>query len=159
MGHAVPRLETMRPLALLLAAACYFPAALAGQVVEGQVVDTITGQPIGNGFVVLLDGTGTEVARWLSGPGGRFRIRAPGPGRYRVRSERIGYRVAESTPFELVPGQTLTYLLQISPLPIHLADIEARSRGTCRIDPEGGEDVFLLWGEIRKALTATGSMR
>lgn len=155
MGHAVPRLETMRPLALLLAVACYFPAALAGQVVEGQVVDTITGQPIGNGFVVLLDGTGTEVARWLSGPGGRFSIRAPGPGRYRVRSERIGYRVTESTPFELVPGQTLTYLLQVSPLPIHLADIEARSRSTCRIDPEGGEDVFLLWGEIRKALTAT----
>ena len=155
MGHAVPRLETMRPLALLLAAACYFPAALAGQVVEGQVVDTITGQPIGNGFVVLLDGTGTEVARWLSGRGGRFSIRAPGPGRYRVRSERIGYRAAESPWFELVPGQTLTYLLQISPLPVHLADIKVRSTSACRIPRDEGKDTFMLWGEIRKALAAT----
>ena len=130
-------------------------APARGQVLRGQVVDTLTGRPVGAGFVVLLDGTGAEVLRLLSGPDGHFSLRAPGSGSYRLRSERIGYRAAELPSFELARGQTLDLVLKISPLPIRLADIEARSEGTCRIDPEEGEDAFILWEEIRKALTAT----
>jgi hypothetical protein len=141
------------PLIVLMLALSAGP--LNAQMVQGQVADTLTGRAVGTGFVVLLDESANEVARSLSGPDGRFSIRAPTPGRYRLRSERIGYRVAESTSFELAPGQTLTYVLRISAIPIRLADIEARSRGMCGVDPEEGKDAFTLWGEIRKALTAT----
>ena len=39
---------------------------LNGQIIRGTVVDSATGQPVGTGFVVLLDETGKEVARTLT---------------------------------------------------------------------------------------------
>src|SRR6266550_8610443 len=67
------------------------PRTLAPQVVVGQVVDAASAAPVGDGFVVLLDELGKEVARTLTASDARFVLRAPRPGRYQLRSERIGY--------------------------------------------------------------------
>ncbi len=159
LQHSTLHISTMRYSVAVFTVVALTVGCLAGpaqaQVLRGQVMDTVTGQPVGAGFVVLLDENGAEVLRLLSGPNGRFSLRAPRPGRYRLRSERIGYRVSESAFFEAASGQTLTYELRTSPLPIRLTDIEARSERTCRIEPEVGQDAFILWSEVRKALTAT----
>ena len=65
----------MRAVALVAVAICFFPVRLAGQAVTGQVSDTLTGQPMAYGFVVLLDRNGTEIVRVLSGRDGRFRLK------------------------------------------------------------------------------------
>src|SRR5258705_7676332 len=74
---------------------------LASQVVTGAVVDSAMTTPVGEGFVVLLGEGGREVARTLTGADGRFSLRAPRPGRYRLRSERIGYVAFVAPPFDL----------------------------------------------------------
>src|SRR5262245_20297306 len=75
------------------------------QVVRGQVIETTSGTSVGGGFVVLVGMDGKEVARTLADQRGAFVIRAPVPGQYRIRSERIGFRVALSAPFTLVADE------------------------------------------------------
>ncbi len=127
---------------------------LAAQVVTGQVVDAATAAPVGEGFVVLLDERGREVARTLSRTDGRYLLNAPGAGRYRLRSERIGYVAFVSPPFTLDAGQTLTQQLTVSALAVQLAVVEVTGRTTCRLEAGGAEATAAVWEEVRKALAA-----
>jgi hypothetical protein len=129
---------------------------LAAQVVAGQVVDATTVVPVGEGFVVLLDERGREIGRTLTGSDGRYLLNAPAAGRYRLRSERIGYTAFVSPPFALDVGQTLTQQLTVSALAVQLAVVEVTGRTTCRFDAAGGgaEATAAVWEEVRKALAA-----
>jgi len=137
-------------LAAWLAAA----TPLAAQVVAGQVVDQATAAPVGEGFVVLLDEQGREVARTLTAADARFVLHAPRSGRYRLRSERIAYVAFVTAPFALDVGQTLTQQLTVTPLAVELAAIEVTGRTTCRLSPERAERTDAVWEEARKALAA-----
>ena len=131
------------------------PPSLAAQVVAGQVVDEATAAPVGEGFVVLLDGQGREVARTLTGADGRFSLTAPRPGGYRLRSERIGYVAFVAPPFTLDDGQTLTHPLRVTALPVQLTAVAVTGRTTCRVSPERAEATAAIWEEVRKALAAS----
>jgi len=122
--------------------------------VTGAVVDSATAAPVGEGFVVLLDAGGREVARTLTGVDGRFSLRAPHAGRYRVRSERIGYVAFVALPFDLADGQTLTHELSVTALPVQLTAVEVTGRTTCRVPPDRAEVTAAVWEEVRKALAA-----
>jgi hypothetical protein len=124
------------------------------QVVVGQVVDATTGAPVGEGFVVLLDEQGREVARTLTPSDGRFLLRAPGPGRYRLRSERIGYVAVVAPPFTVEQGETRTAELSVAALAVQVAAVEVSGRTTCRVDPDRTDMTAAVWGEVRKALAA-----
>jgi hypothetical protein len=122
--------------------------------VAGQVVDASTVAPVGEGFVVLLDEQGREVARTLTAANGRFSLQAPRPGRYRLRSERIAYVAFVAPPFTLEAGQTLTHQLAVTALAVQLAAVEVTGRTTCRVNPERAQATAAVWGEVRKALAA-----
>jgi hypothetical protein len=122
--------------------------------VAGHVVDAATAAPVGEGFVVLLDEQDREVARTLTAADGRFLIRAPRPGRYRLRSERIAYVAFVAPPFTLEPDQTLTQQLAVTALAVQLAAVEVTGRTTCRLDPDRAERREAVWEEARKALAA-----
>ena len=123
------------------------------QVVSGQVVDSVSAMPVPRGFVVLLDRANAEVARGLADPDGRFTLRAPSPGTYRLRSERIGFHLAVSDPFTVSPEGITGYVLAISALPIRLADLAIRADGECQAIGEQ-QVATLVWEEARKALAA-----
>ena len=127
---------------------------LASQVVAGQVVDQATAAPVGEGFVVLLDEQGREVARTLTAVDGRFLLHAPRPGRYRLRSERIGYVAFVAPQFTLEVNQTLPQPLAVTALAVQLAAVEVTGRTTCRLSPERAERTEAVWEEARKALAA-----
>jgi hypothetical protein len=120
----------------------------------GQVLDAATAAPVGEGFVVLLDEQGREIARTLTAADGRFTIRAPRPGRYRLRSERIGYVAFVAPAFTLEQDQTLRQQLPVTALAVQLAAVEITGRTTCRMSPEREQATAAVWGEIRKALAA-----
>ena len=68
-------------VATLLAALTAVAAAPAmAQTVRGTVLDTLSGVPVGSGFVVLIDSEGAEVGRTLSRADGHFSLRAPSLG-------------------------------------------------------------------------------
>jgi hypothetical protein len=139
----------------VLAAVLCAAGSLQGQVVVGQVVDSTRGVPVGTGFVVLLDETGAEVARTLSSGAGRFTLRAPSAGVYRLKSERIGYRAFLSDRFQLSADTTVDHTLRVAALPVQLAAVEVLGKDRCHVNPERGAATVVIWEEIRKALAAT----
>lgn len=140
----------------LLAATLTLTAAPAvGQIVQGQVVDS-TGTPVGTGFVVLVGGDDREVLRTLTSPDGRFSLTVPPatPGPFRIRSERIGYRVTYSTPMTADRERTFDVRLTVARLPVRLAAIEVQDESQCRVRPAEGLATAAIWEEARKALDA-----
>ena len=127
---------------------------LASQSVVGQVVEAGTGAPVGEGFAVLLDADGREVARALTSADGRFLLSAPGPGTFRLRSERIGYAAFVSAPVTLERDQRLVHQLAIEAVGVDLAPVVVTGRSGCRSRPDREQATAAVWDEVRKALAA-----
>jgi len=146
-----------RRLASLLIVAGLFcvPAYLPAQIVQGQVVDSISEMPVARGFVVLLDSIGNEVARSIAGGDGTFTLRAPTGGLYRLRSERIGFRAFLSDSLSLQDGETVDLSLRVEALPIRLGSVIVPGNKRCTTNPEQSANTVIVWEEIRKALEAT----
>jgi protocatechuate 3,4-dioxygenase beta subunit len=143
-----------RILAVAGVVAGFNPSVVAGQTITGEVVDRETGQGIGMGFAVLLDGGDREIARVLTSAEGAFQFRGVQPGVYRLKSERIAYRAVFSPRFEMRRGESQTFRLEIEALPLRLESIEVREETSCRMNPAEGQATAILWEEIRKALAA-----
>jgi hypothetical protein len=145
-----------RPLltALLLTGLAAIPGSLRAQTVEGVVEDS-SGAPIVGAFVVLENESGEVVARSLTRASGGYRLSAPAPGTYRLRTDRIGYATAVSTELRLEAGRTLEYRFTTRPVPVRLREITVEQRAQCEVLPDEGIEMQRVWDEARKALTAT----
>jgi hypothetical protein len=105
---------------------------------------------------VLLDSLGREVARVLTPADGRFVLRVPGPGRYRLRSERLGYEVSESRPIVFTAAdQSITLDLAVNPLGLNLDAVEITAQTTCPGRAVLEPATVAVWDEVLKAVTAT----
>lgn len=129
------------------------PGALGAQTIRGQVFDSLTGEPVGRGYVVLLDAAGREVVRTLSTWDGRFVLEAPEPGAYRVRSEVVAYRAWESRPVVIAAGREAEVVLRIPRVPVRLDAVVVTGRRRC-LPPDRSVEMGELWEEARKALAA-----
>jgi hypothetical protein len=125
---------------------------LHGQAIRGQVVDRTSGHPVARGFVVVQDTAGTEVARTLTDDQGRFYLRAPAAGTYRLQSKRIGFRASTSPRITLAAGATQDVRFEIEAIPVRLPAVLAAGQPKCG-EAEGAE-VGQLWEEIHEALAA-----
>lgn len=137
-------------LVLLLAV----PASSAlAQTVQGQLLDRQSAAAVEGALVVLLDEAGVTKAGYLTNEAGRFLLRAPGPGTYVLRGERIGYETVTSEPFYLSSSQTLNVRLETAESPILLEELRVEGRQRCVVRPGEGLEVARVWEEARKALT------
>ncbi len=157
-GRGGSSLPPKRPAAAVATAALTlalaFSTPLHAQAVRGRLVDKANGFPIGGAFVVLLDESGREVGRALTGNNGTFLLTAPAAGTYRLQSKRIGFRVSESPPFALADSQTLGYRLEVEAVPARLPPVVVEGRPQCGTRGEEGSAVAQLWEEAREALAA-----
>ncbi|MEX1184563.1 MAG: carboxypeptidase-like regulatory domain-containing protein [Gemmatimonadota bacterium] len=144
----------MRSFLLLVAGALFFPSPLLSQVISGELTSFGDGRALTGAMVVLSDSAGREQARALTDGDGRFIVRAARPGRYRLEAQLIGYESSVS-PFLTVGADTLEYAFAVPVDAIELPSIQAVSgaRGCAR--RADGDDVAVLWNEIRKVLNAT----
>ncbi len=124
----------------------------AAQQISGTVRETDGGRPIGGGFVSLLNSAGEAVEADFTAADGIFSFRAPGPGRYRIRVERIGYANWVTEPYEVRVGQPLTIAVEVPPDPVRLGDLRVEVTGSCLDDPSEGAALATVWEEARKAL-------
>ena len=145
-------LSTLRA-ALPLAAFLCFAAPAAAQVLRGQVVRAETDRAVRGALVVLLDEQGVQRGAVLTDSTGRYLVRAPAAGAYRLRAEVVGLPVVTTEAIQLAEGQTVSRRVEISGVPIALEPLRAtEGRGRCRFNPGAGEATSLLWEEARKAL-------
>lgn len=147
----ISRMRTLPLLAALLAMA----ASAAAQTVQGTLREP-SGAPVNRVLVALVDPGGRQVARALTDAEGGFSIRAPAPGRYSLRAERIGYAAVTSPAFELRNGETRTERLVASGAAVMLQGITVSPAARrCAVRPGAGLATATLWEEARKALNAT----
>jgi len=128
--------------------------SLHAQAVRGVLVERGSGRPVRGGFVVLLDDSNAEVVRALTDDAGRFLIRAPQAGQYRLQSKRIGFRLFVSEPLTLEADQTVAYRAQVEAVPAMLPPVIVEGRPQCGSRGEAGSITARLWEEAREALAA-----
>jgi carboxypeptidase family protein len=101
---------------------------LSAQQVLGRVLQAAEGTPLLESLIILLDDTGHERARTVTSATGGFELRAPGPGKYRLRIQRIGQRGWESPAFDLAANQISRPTLRVPDLPFQLSELSASAR-------------------------------
>ncbi|MEJ2068974.1 MAG: carboxypeptidase regulatory-like domain-containing protein [Syntrophobacterales bacterium] len=121
---------------------------------RGVVVTRGSGDPVPGALTVLLDAGGRRVAMGLAGADGHFELQAPGPGRYRLAAERIGYATSYSEFFDVEAGQTVERTVVASVQAVSLGAIKVTVGSRCRRTRNAPADVQILWEEARKVLTA-----
>ena len=141
-------------IGLLVASLALRAAPAQAQAITGIVEDG-SGAPIAGAFVVLEDSSEAAVARTLTRDDGGYRLAAPASGRYRLRTDRIGYVGTVSPWLRLETGQTLVHRFRVEPIPIRLQRITVNERARCELLPDEGVQLQSVWDEARKALTAT----
>jgi hypothetical protein len=125
---------------------------LLGQSVVGRLSVAEEAAPIQGALVLLLDEGEEVLGGGLTDEEGGFMISAPGPGRFLLRFERIGYQTRETPPFTLEAGQTREVIMVTLRTQAGLEGISIGGRGRCVVRPEEGLKVAQVWEEARKAL-------
>jgi hypothetical protein len=140
-------------LAALLAAAS--ASSVTAQTVRGTIVGE--GQrPVAGVVVALVDASNREVGRALTEADGDYRLTAPGPGTYRVRTLRIGYRSFVTDPIVLAAGDDVTRTIAVSTIAFTLDTVRAFGRNSCNVVARDSmSTVAAIWDQVRSALIAT----
>jgi hypothetical protein len=131
---------------------CISSSAYA-QVVELRLLDESGSTNIPGAIVRLLDGK-SSLAQGLTDEQGRLALRAPGPGTYRLKIDRIGWTGMISDPFQLGQGETVRREIRMASRRVLLPELIVSGKSTCEREAQGGSLASLLWEEVRKALTA-----
>lgn len=137
------RRRTGRPPILGAATLCFQPALLllapaliAAQAIEGRVLDEQTGDPVATALVSLLDPPGNAVQSGLTDSAGAFSLTAPVPGRYRLRTERLGYLASTSPSLDVRAREVVRVELRLSVEAIPMAPLTIVSdRPALVLDP------------------------
>lgn len=147
----------MRWLLLQVVALCLVLAAqqavpVAAQTVAGTVVEAGTHRPLEGAFVVLRDDAGERRAAVLADADGRFLLRAPAAGRYRLAAQLIGYADSPDEVLVLGPGEAVRRTVEVAVQAVSLDGIRADVGQRCRGRPDRELRTAGLWEEARKAL-------
>ena len=156
-----------RPLALVLRAVCRRCAGgclvagtmLAGarcaiaQSVHGSVV-TASGEPISGVVLLLVDTMSNLTTRALTDSAGSYTVSARAPGVFVLRTLRIGFAPAASGPIPLRTGEQATRRIVLREIGIALDTVHVSDRTVCSLPAESASATFLLWDQVRAALTA-----
>ena len=125
----------------------------SGQDVRGVVLDRADA-PIAGAIVMLLDARAIVTARALTNESGEFRIAPAQPGRYRIRTIRIGFRPATTEAFALRAGESVTRRIALDDIPLTLDTVTIASTSSCSIRADTAAATFRVWEQVRAALTA-----
>jgi hypothetical protein len=93
------------------------------QVLRGRVMEDGSEKPIATVSITLLKEDGTRIANVLSDTFGRFQMRVPERGSYKIAGERIGYRGATSPKFQVGLSDTLELEFRLLPNAVLLAPL------------------------------------
>lgn len=134
----------MRPSPVVLLSVALLPIAVAArnagaQVVRGTVRDTLAAQPVASAAVLLEDSAGKERRNTFADSLGRFVLKVPRAGRYRVWVLSLGYE--SSTPREVVLGarDTANLAFFLYPHPVEVRGITAQARYQNQVRADYGE--------------------
>ena len=145
------RQQTCVLAALVLCAA----HSAASQEVSGTAHVSGADVPLGAAAVVLVNHNGVIVSGTLTQGDGRYTLRAPAPGRYRVRARRIGFAPDSSDQLVLDGTSHLHFDPGLTALRSKLDVVRIEGIQKCEVGPESGAAAYELWEAAQNALAAT----
>lgn len=123
---------------VLTLAAVSAPGAAGAQIVVGRVLDSLTAAPISTAAVMLLDSSDVAVDWAETDSLGRFVLRAPAVGDYRLFADRLAYREVFSEDLPLWDAGSLEVLLRMAPRPVELDALTVTAEGRLvKLEDEG----------------------
>lgn len=125
------------------------------QLVRGTVTESESNSAMRGTFVVLLDSAGSMRGSALTDENGRYALRAPFAGSFRIRAEQIGHQTKTSATLTLAADNTMTVDLALPVAAIELEAISAEGVRRCVARPQMALQAAKLWDEARKALNVT----
>jgi hypothetical protein len=137
----------------VLAAVVLGATSVAAQGVRGTVVDQASRQPIAGALVFLLDANDGMVGRDLTSETGAYRLSAPRPGTYRMRTMRIGFRPVVSAPVTLNEGPDVLLELSIEGVPVSLSAVKVERQANCPARQDASQ-AYNAWEQVTAALNA-----
>src|SRR6476469_6122139 len=141
----------------LLAAAIGVAVTTRGDAQEVSGVAHIAGSslPIAGTSIVLVDRNGVMVTGTLAQADGRYALRLPGAGQYRLRARRIGFSPDSSAVLDFAEGSRLRYDPAMTPLRTTLEVVKVEGIQKCEVGHESGDAAYELWEAAQNALAAT----
>lgn len=124
-------MPTRSTLCVLLLLAVGVPTRLAhAQLIQGTVLEDPSGQPIAGAAVHFLDSTDGILGETFSDDDGRFVVRLPAPGTYRLTVSRMGYAPGRSELFLVGPDDepSVEIYLSVEPVPMDSLEVVGESR-------------------------------
>lgn len=109
--------------------ALFAASSASAQTVAGVVREESTSVVIVGADVTLTSQVGGVVARTVSDSTGRFTLRIPAAGLYRLGASRIGYEPFASDPFLVTPDQRATADVFLRIRPVELDPLEVVTEG------------------------------
>jgi uncharacterized GH25 family protein len=144
-----------RAVVFCCAAACAVATTARAQEVRGTARAAGVGVASPETTVALVDTAGHIVTVALADANGRYVLRAPRDGRYRVRARRIGFSPDSSALIAIRSDRPVTFDPVLTPFAARLTTVQVAKERRCRrIGPDAGATVMRLWTEVQSALTA-----
>src|SRR5919108_4989561 len=147
----------MRPVLALITLVLVAVPPAAGQIVRGSAREAESGRAIESGVITLLDADDASVRAVLTDSLGGFAVRAPAPGAYRLRFERLGFRPLTTDRFTLDEGETESRTLRAEVVTVSLERIVVSDRPRCRILREADTLTARVWSAVRSVLASTAA--
>lgn len=142
-------------LSMFVAAALAGASGLGAQTVRGSLVDR-GAQPVSGVVVMLLDSADRVVAQTLSSESGAYVLRAPEPGRYRVRVLRLGFRPELSEELVLGAGQVLDESMELDGATVSLAAVRVSDESACgRRTAGSATELLTVWDQAMTSIVST----
>jgi hypothetical protein len=142
---------------VLLAVAFSLAVTTRGGSQEVTGIARIAGSslPIGGTSIVLIDASGVMVTGTLTQPDGRYSLRPPSAGQFRLRARRIGFSPDSSAVLDFQSGSQLRFDPAMTPLRATLEVIKVEGIQKCEVGHESGAAAYELWEAAQNALAAT----
>ncbi|MCH7564820.1 MAG: carboxypeptidase regulatory-like domain-containing protein [Gemmatimonadetes bacterium] len=90
------------------------------QILSGSILEDVSGLPIAGAAVRLLDAEERDQGVVISDDQGRFSVRLPAPGTYRLAVSRVGYAPARSGLFRVEPDHDVSVDVFLTVQPVSL---------------------------------------
>ncbi|HJW48073.1 MAG TPA: carboxypeptidase-like regulatory domain-containing protein [Candidatus Limnocylindria bacterium] len=133
------------------------PTLAWGQIVRGSALEDESGRPIESGVVTLLAANDEPIRAVLTDSLGNFGVRAPQPGAYRLRFERLGFRPVTTDRFTLDEGETETRTLRAAMVSVSLERIVVTDNPRCRVLREADTLTARVWSSVRGVLASAAA--
>ncbi|MEQ1692425.1 MAG: DUF2809 domain-containing protein [Gemmatimonas sp.] len=136
---------------LTFLAVCFHTASLGAQSLQGTVVDSASRRPVAGSIVLVLDASGTSVARTVTNTRGQYRVSLP-DNATRVRVLHIGFRPSAAVLPPTVSG-VARLDVALALLTTVLEAIDVRDNANCAVRRDRAQ-ALALWEQARQGLLA-----